>query len=129
MSPVLLSCMQSYPLSKSVCQVRSNFWNEKCQTTYGSRKVCNYELDHCIGHRICETSTSNETVEIPVLSTCLSVVYPDLKIDRMQSRPLHIESVERYLRHMQVIVGCIALDVMYCQIDSSNQKKTLTPTC
>jgi hypothetical protein len=60
-----------------------NYWNEKCQTTYGSMKVCNYELDHCNGHRTCETPTSNETVEIPVLSTGLSVVYPDLKIDCM----------------------------------------------
>jgi hypothetical protein len=81
--PVPLSWMRSYPLSKSVCQVRSNYWNEKCQTTYGSRKVCNYELDHCNGHRTCETPTSNETANIPVLSTCLSVVYPDLKIDCM----------------------------------------------
>jgi hypothetical protein len=82
-SPVPLSWMRSYPLSKSVCQVRSNYWNEKCQTTYGSRKVCNYELDHCNGHRTCEMPTSNETVEIPVSSTCLSVVYPDFKIDCM----------------------------------------------
>jgi hypothetical protein len=67
----------------SVCQVRSNYCNEKCQTTYGSRKVCNHELDHCNGHTTCETSTSNETVEISALSTCLSVVYPDLKIDCM----------------------------------------------
>jgi hypothetical protein len=61
----------------------SNYWNEKCQTTYGSRKVCNYELDHCNGHRTCEMQTSNETAEIHVLSTCLSVVYHDLKIDCM----------------------------------------------
>jgi hypothetical protein len=27
-------------------------------------KVCDYELDHCNGHRTCETLTSNETVEI-----------------------------------------------------------------
>jgi hypothetical protein len=66
--------------SKSVCQVRSNYWNEKCQTTYGPRKVCKYELDHCNCHRTCETPTSNETAEIPVLSTCLSVVW---KIDCM----------------------------------------------
>jgi hypothetical protein len=82
-SPCPLSWMQSYPLSKLVCQVRSNCWNEKCQTTYGSRRVCNYELDHCNGHRTCKTPTSNETAEIPVLSTCLSVVYSDLKIDCM----------------------------------------------
>ena len=60
-------------------------------TTYGSMIVCNYELDHCNGHRTCETPKSNETLEIPVLSTCLSVVYPDLKTARMWSRPLHIE--------------------------------------
>jgi hypothetical protein len=46
-------------------------------------KVCNYKLEHCNSHRICETLTSNETVEIPVTSTCLSVVYSDLKADRM----------------------------------------------
>jgi hypothetical protein len=64
-----------------VCQVRSNYWYEKCQTTYGSMKVCNYILDHCNGHRTCETLTLNETVEIPVTSTCLSVVYFDSKTD------------------------------------------------
>jgi hypothetical protein len=48
-----------------------------------SMKVCNYKLDHCNGHRTCETLTSNETVEIPVTSTCLSVVYLDSKSDRM----------------------------------------------
>ena len=82
-SPGSSSWMRSYPPSKSVCQVWFNYWNEKCQTTYGSRKVCNYELDHCNGHRTCETLTSNETVEIPVTSTCLSVVYFDSKTDRM----------------------------------------------
>ena len=66
--------------SKSVCQVRSNYWYEKCQTTYGSMKIRNYKLDHCNGHRACETLTSNETVEIPVTSTCLSVVYFDSKL-------------------------------------------------
>ena len=89
-SPDPSSWMRSYPLSKSVCQAQSNYWYEKCQTTYGSMIVCNYELDHCNGHRTCETPTSNETLEIPVLSTCLSVVYPDLKTARMWSRPLHI---------------------------------------
>jgi hypothetical protein len=38
-SPVSESWMQNYPLLKSVCQVRSNYWYEKCQTTYGSMKV------------------------------------------------------------------------------------------
>jgi hypothetical protein len=38
-------------------------------------KVCNYELDHCYGHRTCETLTSDETVEIHITSTWLSVVY------------------------------------------------------
>jgi hypothetical protein len=104
-SPVQLLWMQSHPLSKSVCQVRSNYWYEKCQTTYGSSKVCNYELDHCNGHRTCKTPTSNETLEIPVSSTFLSVVYPNWNTGRMQSRPLHIKSVERYVRDMQVIVG------------------------
>jgi hypothetical protein len=28
------------------------YWYEKCQTTYGSMKVCNYRLDHYNGHRI-----------------------------------------------------------------------------
>jgi hypothetical protein len=54
-------------LSKSVCQVRSNYWYEKCQTTYGSMKVCNFDLDNCNGYRTCKTLTSNETVEIPML--------------------------------------------------------------
>jgi hypothetical protein len=30
----------------SYCQVQSHYWYEKCQTTCGSMKVCNYELDH-----------------------------------------------------------------------------------
>jgi hypothetical protein len=77
-SPVPWSWMRSYPLSKSVCQVWSNYWYEKCQTTYDSMKVCNYELDHCNGHRNCETLTSNETVEIPVTSTSVSSL-PRLK--------------------------------------------------
>jgi hypothetical protein len=64
--PVPWSWMRSYPLSKSVCQVRSNYWYEKCQTTYGSIKVCNYKLYHCNGHRTCETLALNETVESPV---------------------------------------------------------------
>jgi hypothetical protein len=93
-------------LSKSVYQVRSSYWYEKCQTTHASMKVCNSELDHCNGHKTCQTLTSNETVEIPVTSTFLLVVYPDSKYDRMYGRPLYIESVERYIRHMQVIVGC-----------------------
>jgi hypothetical protein len=46
-------------------------------------KVCNYKLDHCNDHRTYETLTSNETVEIPLTSTYLSVVYPDSKNCRM----------------------------------------------
>jgi hypothetical protein len=75
--------MRSCPLSKSVCQAWCNYWYEKCRTTYGSMKVCDYELDHCNGHRTWETLTSNETVEISVTSTCLSVVYPVLKTDHI----------------------------------------------
>jgi hypothetical protein len=52
--------MRRYPPSKSVCQVRSNYWYEKCQTTFDSMKVCNC-IDHCNGHRTYETPTSNET--------------------------------------------------------------------
>ena len=48
---------------------------------------CNYELDHCNGHKTCQTPTSNETVEIPVLSTCLSIVYPDSKTAYYKSWP------------------------------------------
>jgi hypothetical protein len=57
-SPVPWSWMRSYPLSNSVCQVRCNYWYEKCQTTYGLMKVCNYKLNHCNGHRTCKTLTS-----------------------------------------------------------------------
>jgi hypothetical protein len=46
-------------------------------------KVCNYELYHWTSHIICKTLTSNETVDIPVTSTCLSVVYPNSKTDRV----------------------------------------------
>jgi hypothetical protein len=82
-SPVPWSWLRSYPLSKLVCLVRSNYWYEKFQTTYVSMKVCTYKLDHCNDHRTCETLTLNETIEIPVTSTCLSVVYFDSKTDRM----------------------------------------------
>jgi hypothetical protein len=82
-SQVPWSWMRSYPLSKSVCQVRSNYWYEKCQTTYGSMKGFDYELDHCNRHRTWKMLTSNETVEIPATSTCLSVVYFDWKADCM----------------------------------------------
>jgi hypothetical protein len=51
----------------------------KKMSTYGSSKVCNYKLDHCNGYRTCEMMTSNKTVEIPVTSTCLSVLYPTKK--------------------------------------------------
>jgi hypothetical protein len=72
----------------AVCQSQCakyglTIWYKKCQTTYGSMTVCNFELDHCNGHRNCETLISNETVEIPATSTCLSVVYPDSQTDRM----------------------------------------------
>jgi hypothetical protein len=77
------SWIRSYLMLKSVCQVWFHYWYEKCQTTNGSMKDCNHRLDHCNGHVTCETLTSNETVEIPVTSTCLSVVYPDSKTDRM----------------------------------------------
>jgi hypothetical protein len=79
----MITWMRSYPLSKSLCQVQSYYWYEKCQTTYGSMKVSNYKLDHCNGQKTCETLPSNETVEIPVTSTCLSVVCFDWKSNRM----------------------------------------------
>jgi hypothetical protein len=82
-NPVPWSWMQSYPLSKSVCQVWSNYWYEKYQKTYGSMNVCNYELHHCNCHSTCEILTSNTTVEIPSTSTCLSVVNADSKTYRM----------------------------------------------
>jgi hypothetical protein len=42
--------------------------------------VVEYKLNHCNGHRTCKVLTSNETVEIPATSTCLSVVYPTQKL-------------------------------------------------
>jgi hypothetical protein len=39
--------------------------------------------------------TSNKTGNPSETPTCLSVLNPDSKTDHMQSRPLHIESVER----------------------------------
>jgi hypothetical protein len=50
-SPVPWSWMRNYPLSKSVCQVRYNYWYEKCHTTYGSMKVY-FFLDSIIHIRI-----------------------------------------------------------------------------
>jgi hypothetical protein len=79
---------------------------KKCHTTYGLMKVCNYKLDLCNDHRTCKILTTNRTVEITVKSTCLSAVFPDTKSDLMQSRPLHIDPFEKYIRHMQAIVGC-----------------------
>jgi hypothetical protein len=46
-------------------------------------KVYDNKLDDCNDHITCKTLTSNETVEIPVILTCLPVVYPDSKTDRM----------------------------------------------
>jgi hypothetical protein len=54
-------------------------------------------LDYCNDHRTYENLTPNEIVEIPVTLTCLSVVNPDSKTDRMQSRPLLIELVDIYI--------------------------------
>jgi hypothetical protein len=78
-SPVSWSRMRSYPLSKSVCQIRSNYWYEKCQTTYCSMKYCNYKSDHYTGYKTCKTLKSNENIEIPATSTCIS----DSKTHRM----------------------------------------------
>jgi hypothetical protein len=64
------SWMRSSPPSKSVCQERSSHWYEKCQTTYGSAKVCKCRFDHCNDHITCEMLTSSKAVEIPVASTC-----------------------------------------------------------
>jgi hypothetical protein len=61
-TPVPWSWIRSYPRSKSVCRVRSNFWCEKYQRTCGSMTVCNYKLhvDHYNGQRtICLTSLLN----------------------------------------------------------------------
>jgi hypothetical protein len=44
----------------------------------------------------------NETVETPVISTCMSVECLELKTYRMSNKLLHTESAERYLRHIQV---------------------------
>jgi hypothetical protein len=46
-------------------------------------EICHSKLDHYNGHRTCETLTSNENIEIPATSTCLSVYHPDSKSDRM----------------------------------------------
>jgi hypothetical protein len=40
--------MRNYPPSKSVCQKRSNYWYEQCQTTFGLVSGC--RLDHCNDH-------------------------------------------------------------------------------
>jgi hypothetical protein len=85
----------SHSLSKSVYRERFKYWYEKCQTRSGSLKVCNYRLDNCNSHKTCENVTSNETVEISVTLICQSEVDPNWKTDRMLSRPLHVESVER----------------------------------
>jgi hypothetical protein len=78
--------MRIYPLSKSSkCQERSNYWYEKCETTYVSMKVCNFELDHCNGYRTCETLTS-----IPVTSTWLSVIRPTQKLIVCRADPKYI---------------------------------------
>jgi hypothetical protein len=72
--------MQTCSLSKSVCNVRSKYWYEKCPTTYVSMKVYNYELDHhCNGYKTLEILTPSEIVQIHVTSTFLSVVYTDSK--------------------------------------------------
>jgi hypothetical protein len=49
-SPVPLSWMRSYPLSKSVCQVRSKYWNEKCQNIFLRRSSRVYILQFIYLH-------------------------------------------------------------------------------
>jgi hypothetical protein len=58
------------------------------------------DLDHCISRRTCETLPVNETVEIPLRSTCLSVVHPGSESDHVEIRPLHIKSIEKFIRHI-----------------------------
>jgi hypothetical protein len=81
--PIPWSCMRRYPLSKSVYQVLSNYWYEKCQTTYGSMKVFSYKLDHCNGHRTCENADFKQDCRDPCNINLLSVVYFDSKNDHM----------------------------------------------
>jgi hypothetical protein len=59
------------------------YWEEKCRTTFSLVIVCNCRLDHCNGHKTCEKLIINESEEILVTSTCLSVAYPDLKTDQV----------------------------------------------
>ena len=49
----------------------------------------------CIDHRIYEQMTSNETVDSPVLSTCLSVACLALENVHTKSMPLCIDLTER----------------------------------
>jgi hypothetical protein len=80
------SMITNAELSAAKVSVQSTvylYWYKKCQTTYGSMTVCSYQVDHCNSHRTCEMLTSDETVEIPVTSICLSVVFPDSKTYRM----------------------------------------------
>ena len=74
---------------------------------------CSGKLDRYNDRNIYEMLTLNETLETPVTSICVSVAYLDLKTDHIQNKLLHIESVERYKHHLQVIMR-------YCCIDKGS---------
>jgi hypothetical protein len=86
-SPVLWSWMRSY-------QVRSYYWYEKCQTTYGSMKVCNYKLDHCNGHRTCDTNIARRECINCNATQCFLVLY-----HRLQNYYLCKSTIYYRIRH------------------------------
>jgi hypothetical protein len=100
--PVSRPWMRNDPPSKSVCQERPNHWYKKCQTAFGKVKVYNSRSNHFDSHRTWGILTLNKTIESSATSVCASVVYPNWKTDRMQNRPLQINS----LRDTNVIAIC-----------------------
>jgi hypothetical protein len=53
-------------------------------TAFGLLEGCIGKLDRYNNHEICRILPVNETVEIPVTSTCLSVDCLKLKTDRIE---------------------------------------------
>jgi hypothetical protein len=47
-------------------------------------------IHRCIDHKICGNLPINEAVKTPVISTCLSADYLDLKLDRMTNKLFNI---------------------------------------
>jgi hypothetical protein len=66
-------------------------------------KVCNYKLDHCNGHRTCETLTSNETVEIDG-EIFIQMEFANEELPNLDICLVHTAFNERWIPHLMIYV-------------------------